>query len=139
MSFRRSILAIGSALAAALLTQRALSAAVQLLSPTLNAAHLQGGALTAALVGAYLLGTISTAVAAGITLGRLAPGNPSLHVAAVAGLSPLIGYILSGSSALPHGWQLVGYGLQLILIELITLAVFHGRVGPTAGLSTRPA
>ena len=139
MSFRRSIVAIGSALAAALLTQLGLSAALRIFSATLNGAHLQGGALTAGVVGAYLIATLASAVAAGFSLGRLVPGQPSLHVAAVAALSPLIGYTLSGSSALPHGWQIAGYGLQLILIEMITLAVFHGRVGPTAGLSVRPA
>jgi hypothetical protein len=139
MSFRRSVLAVGSALVSALLTQLALTAALRILSPTLNGAHLHGATLTAALVGVYLLGTVSAAIAAGVSLGRFAPGKPSLHVAAVACLSPMIGYMIAGPSALPHGWQIVGYGLQVILIEVITLAVFHGRIGPTARLLTRPA
>ncbi len=139
MPLRRSIQAVGFALAAALLTQLVLSAALRIFAPPLNTVHFHEGALTTALVGAYLLGTILTAVAAGMALGRLAPSNPSLHVAAVAVLSPLIGYVLAGPRALPHGWQIVGYGVQLILIEMISLAVFRGRGGPARGLSTRLA
>jgi hypothetical protein len=139
MSLRRSVVAVASTFALVILVQQALSLALRLPSPTLDAAHLQGGVLTGTLVGAYLLGFGATAIVAGVTLGRLVPDKPSLHVAVVACLSPLLGYLSSGAAAIPHGWQVVSYGLQLVAIESITLAVFKRRGGPTAGLFTRPA
>ena len=138
MSIRGSLLAIGAALAAVLAVQVALVGALRLAAPTLEGMHLAGPARSAALVTAYLLGTVSAAAAAGVALGRLAPTKPSLHVGAVALLSPLIGFLLVGSSALPRGWQVVGYGLQLVLIEAISLAVFRRRPPTPARLSTRP-
>ncbi len=139
MVVRRSLLAVGAALAAALATQLLLAGGLRLAAPALASVRLDGAALRAALITAYLLGTGFAAIAAGVALGRLAPTKPSLHVAAAALLGPLIGYLLSGASALPHGWQIVGYGIQLILTEAVTLVVFHRRPGWPIHLSTRPA
>lgn len=139
MPVRRSLLAIGAALAAVLAVQVVLVGVLRLAAPALDGMHLAGTARSATLVTAYLLGTVSAAAAAGVALGRLAPTKPSLHVGAVGLLSPLIGFLLVGSSALPRGWQVVGYGLQLVLVEAITLAVFRRRPSTPAHLSTRPA
>ena len=137
MKLARSVLAVGGALAAALAVQLVLGGAVKLAAPAL--AGLSGRGMSAALVIAYLLGTIPCAVAAGITLGRLAPAKPSLHVCAVGLLSPLIGYVLAGQAALPHGWQIVGYGVQLMFIEFVTLRVFDAQMRPPKSLSARTA
>jgi len=137
MKLLRSILAVCSALGAALAVQQMLSAALKLAAPTFDG--VTGRPLTVVLITVYCLGTVLTAIAAGFALGRLAPTKPSLHVGAVALLSPLLGYLLAGPAALPHGWQIVGYGAQLMLIEFVTRRVFRSQEPPATRFSTRPA
>ena len=137
MNLPRSIIAVGAALGAALAVQAILLASLKLAAPSL--AGITGRTLTIAFISSYLLGTVLPAIAAGVALGRLAPMKPSVHVSAVGLLSPLIGYLLAGPVALPHGWQIVGYGIQLMLIEFVTLRVFRTQGRPPTRFSTRPA
>lgn len=137
MELRRSILAVSSALGAALAVQLILLAVLNLAAPAL--AGTTGRVQTLVIITAYGLGVVPTAIAAGVALGRLAPTMPSLHVAILALVSPLLGYLLSGASALPHGWQLVGYGAQLMLIEAVTLVVFRAQRRPPTSFATPAA
>jgi hypothetical protein len=137
MKLPRSVIAVVGAFSAALIVQGILGLAMKLATPSLSG--LTGRSLSVALIAAYLFGTVFPGIAAGLALGRLAPDKPSVHVAVVALLSPLGSYLIVDPAGLPHGWQIVGYGAQLMLIELVTLRTFRPRGRRPAGFSARPA
>lgn len=137
MRLQRSIIAIVCALVAAFLVQQMLGAAAKFAAPAISG--LTGRSLMAAVIGAYLAGTISTAIAAGVALGRLAPMKPSVHVAVIGLFSAFGSYLLGGPAALPHGWQIVGFGVQLMLVEFVALRMYRPRRRRPAGFSARAA
>jgi hypothetical protein len=55
------------------------------------------------------------------------PNYPILHVLLVGIASPIIGYAVSGPSALAHGWQIPAYALQLCVIGTIAVTTFNRR------------
>src|SRR4051812_40525715 len=68
---------------------------------------------------AYATMTVLVAVSAGVVVGRVAPDRPAAHALALAGLLTLGGLVISGRASLPHGWQVAGLGLQLLLLCVV--------------------
>jgi hypothetical protein len=64
---------------------------------------------------AYVFGTVLVALLAGAAVGWIAPGRPAVHMLSAAAVLEVGGLAIGGTQTLPHGWQVLGLGLQVTL------------------------
>jgi hypothetical protein len=102
---------------------------VERVSPAYLDAHLP---LTVGV--AYVFGTVLVALLAGAAVGWLAPGRPAVHMLSAAAVLEVVGLAAGGTRTLPHGWQILGFALQVTLacaVATLTWSRAHRDMPPT--------
>ena len=58
-------------------------------------------------------------------MGVVAPGRPAMHMLCAAAVMEVIGVAVGNTRTLPHGWQMVGFGLQVALASAVAARIWN--------------
>jgi hypothetical protein len=79
----------------------------------------------------YATNCVLVATLGGVVVGLLAPARPLIHALITAAVIVGISAIVAGTKGLPHGWQIAGLLLQVVLMASATTLTWNWRAGQT--------
>ena len=74
---------------------------------------------------AYMSGTVLVGLLSGAAVGLLAPGRPAVHMLTAVAVMELVGLAVGGARTLPHGWQVLGWLLQVALASAVAALTWN--------------